>query len=478
MSLHHAAQHLASQGRNGDSMLVHMTPGEVSGLQTLLQSKGRDLTINPKTGLPEAWAGSDLGGALYDSARDFTGSIGSAVQDATSSPIGSMLVGAALVAAGVPPQFAGLATGAASYASGNSFKQSVAAGLSGQGGGSFADSQGWAGSLNPSDAAPPTAPGGAVPAAAPSAPVAAPVETAIPVEAAAPAQTTATAYPTEQTMYPGEMSQAPRVATAEEAFQMGQALPPSTAASATSGGIMDTLSGYYDAAGKWVAANPKTALAGAAGLGALSASKEPEAPKTPEYEGAYIRPYSYDPKTGGLTQITPVKAPVKKAASGGMMSGGAVERMSNANAIGMNTGYPQADITGHAYATPWQTPVSDNVVSGSADTGVNRMTGQMLAGGGLSSLGGYSDGGRLLKGPGDGVSDSIPATIANKQPARLADGEFVVPARIVSELGNGSTDAGARQLYKMMDRIQAARRKTTGKDKVATNSRASKALPA
>ena len=79
---------------------------------------------------------------------------------------------------------------------------------------------------------------------------------------------------------------------------------------------------------------------------------------------------------------------------------------------------------------------------------------------------------------GDGVSDSIPAVIGNKQPARLADGEFVVPARIVSELGNGSTEAGARQLYAMMDRIQKARGKTTGKGKMAKDTKASKYLPA
>jgi len=95
------------------------------------------------------------------------------------------------------------------------------------------------------------------------------------------------------------------------------------------------------------------------------------------------------------------------------------------------------------------------------------------------NLGGYSDGGRLLRGPGDGVSDSIPATIGEKrQPARLADGEFVVPARIVSELGNGSTEAGARKLYAMMERIQAARKNTVGKGKVAKNTRADKHLPA
>jgi hypothetical protein len=99
-------------------------------------------------------------------------------------------------------------------------------------------------------------------------------------------------------------------------------------------------------------------------------------------------------------------------------------------------------------------------------------------GGGISNLGSYSDGGRLLKGPGDGVSDDIPAQIGQHQPARLADGEFVVPARIVSELGNGSTDAGAKRLYAMMARVQQGRTKSVGKDKVAVDSKAYRHLPA
>jgi hypothetical protein len=77
--------------------------------------------------------------------------------------------------------------------------------------------------------------------------------------------------------------------------------------------------------------------------------------------------------------------------------------------------------------------------------------------GGIADLGGYSDGGRMLKGPGDGMSDDIPATIANKQPAKLANEEFVVPADVVSHLGNGSSEAGAKVLYKMMDRVRQAR---------------------
>ena len=98
-----------------------------------------------------------------------------------------------------------------------------------------------------------------------------------------------------------------------------------------------------------------------------------------------------------------------------------------------------------------------------------------MAAGGIASLGGYSDGGQLLRGPGDGVSDDIPASISGRQPARLADGEFVVPARIVSELGNGSTEAGARKLYAMMDRIKASRAKAKN---IAADTKASKHLPA
>lgn len=280
----------------------------------------------------------------------------------------------------------------------------------------------------------------------------------------------------------------------------------------------------------------------------------------------------------------------------GYANGGPVEEMSTANAVGANTGYPMADIGQSGYATPFQAPVSQNVVAGAQDVAVDPYTGQEqrtvpaptarfadggytydpktqtfsggpsaqesapqgggvisraasqvleqaglgatpqakgytfdpktqrfvgagtdanylgggqwgmdsaeqaaadaaaaaaapsgyanggAAKGGLSAasshLGDYSDGGRLLKGPGDGVSDSIPAVIGKKRPARLADGEFVVPARIVSELGNGSTEAGARKLYAMLDRVQAARKKSIGKGKVAKNSRADKLLPA
>jgi len=97
------------------------------------------------------------------------------------------------------------------------------------------------------------------------------------------------------------------------------------------------------------------------------------------------------------------------------------------------------------------------------------------SGGGISDLGSYSDGGRLLKGPGDGMSDDIPAKIGHKQEARLADGEFVVSSDVVSGLGNGSTDAGARHLYKMMDKVRHAR---TGRKAQGKQIKAEKYLPA
>jgi len=110
------------------------------------------------------------------------------------------------------------------------------------------------------------------------------------------------------------------------------------------------------------------------------------------------------------------------------------------------------------------------------DTPVQAAQGGIMGYAKGGDLGSYSDGGRLLRGPGTGISDDIPAQIGDKQPARLADGEFVIPSRIVSEIGQGSTEAGARELYKMMDRVQSARKKTVGKGKFAKNSHAEKEL--
>lgn len=96
---------------------------------------------------------------------------------------------------------------------------------------------------------------------------------------------------------------------------------------------------------------------------------------------------------------------------------------------------------------------------------------QSMADGGIAS---YAKGG-YLDGPGDGMSDDIPATIEGKQPARLADGEFVIPADVVSHLGNGSTKAGSQRLYGMLDRVRKAR---TGSTKQGRKINAAKLMPA
>ena len=91
----------------------------------------------------------------------------------------------------------------------------------------------------------------------------------------------------------------------------------------------------------------------------------------------------------------------------------------------------------------------------------------------------YAQGGPLnnyyLGGPTDGMADLIPASIDGTQPAALSDGEFVIPADVVSHLGNGNSDAGANQLMSMMDRVRNAR---TGTTKQGTEINPTKMMPA
>jgi hypothetical protein len=237
------------------------------------------------------------------------------------------------------------------------------------------------------------------------------------------------------------------------------------------------------------------------GIPTLTASRE-MLPIPTTTQDASGRTVARRPGSGGVTYFSPMQyltpgqtaAPVNQQASG------------IANLPAVNTAIQQAqqrlvpegdafyqspeykayqNDASNMYATQdmYNSPYFGQQSSGSAGRAMDRayeqyrgvMPTAALAGGGITSLGGYSDGGQLLRGPGDGVSDDIPATIGNRQPARLADGEFVVPARIVSELGNGSTDAGARKLYAMMDRIKASRAKAKN---IAADTKASKHLPA
>lgn len=176
-----------------------------------------------------------------------------------------------------------------------------------------------------------------------------------------------------------------------------------------------------------------------------------------EYKGPLSK-FKYDPNKFNPSRITPnVYRPGYAQGGIAALAGG---------------GYPMGMQNNTQYATPSQMPMSAEVINADYEPVEMAMGG--IAG---YNLGGYAKGGspRLLKGPGDGMSDDIPATIANKQPARLADGEFVVPADVVSHLGNGSTDAGAKHLYKMMDKVRTAR---TGKKAQGKQIKSEKFLPA
>jgi hypothetical protein len=91
---------------------------------------------------------------------------------------------------------------------------------------------------------------------------------------------------------------------------------------------------------------------------------------------------------------------------------------------------------------------------------------QLTAEGGLKlARGGIADAGRYLRGKTDGMADEIETSIDEEQPALLSHGEFVIPADVVSHLGNGNSEAGAEKLYSMMDRIREARTGTTEQGK-------------
>jgi len=379
MSLHNLAQHMAGYGRNGDSMLMHVTPDEVHGLQRLAMAHGGSLTINPHTGLPEANIFSQAWKAI--------------------KPVAAPLAGAALTylsGGALSPLTAGLITGGVGALATGSLQKGLMAGLGAYGGASLGS-----GLMNiGSDAA----------------------------------------------------SQA----AAEAGFARGSAA-----------GLSDIDAAKYAAElGANTTANmtPYEKLAG----GVSSAMDNPSAALNTLGGGSTM-------KGAGLLAATalPIMSGIQANQTTKMPTLGSVSPQAMIRPIILNRRQNPTPYTGQGEAR-YFTDTYDVPEPYKAATGGVVAFNQ----GGLGSLGGYSDGGRLLRGPGDGVSDNIPATIGDRQPARLADGEFVVPARIVSEIGNGSTEAGARKLYAMMDRVQKARQKTVGKHKVATDTNAERLLPA
>ena len=127
-----------------------------------------------------------------------------------------------------------------------------------------------------------------------------------------------------------------------------------------------------------------------------------------------------------------------------------------------NSNNPQGRLLNRLFST-FKDSQGRNIYDQFAAQGLKRLNNSQMA------KGGYLDG------EGDGMSDSIPATIEGKQPARLADGEFVIPADVVSHLGNGSSKAGSKRLYAMLDKVRKAR---TGHTKQGKQINPNKFLPA
>ena len=232
--------------------------------------------------------------------------------------------------------------------------------------------------------------------------------------------------------------------------------------------------------------NVNTTGAGLAlGLGALAAAltkqqaptiKAPEYKPAPVYNRALTAPL-YPPQTtpqksaSGQNIYTPMRGmplffnpnPFQfDATEAAKRYGPTPEQIAQGQAgyeAGLASLYKPITITPFTYAAPAPAPApapSGSAVTGATGGSVNDIMVGYNQGGDI-----YAAAGRYLSGGGDGMSDSIPATINNKQPARLADGEFVVPADVVSDLGNGSSNAGAKKLYQMMSNIRKARHGTT-----------------
>jgi hypothetical protein len=419
---HQIAQGIAALGRGDDSMLVHMTPGEVESLQKLAMAKGGSLTVNPHTGLPEA-------GFL--------------------SSFLPMLAGVATTAMGFGPVGAGIAgglTGLLTADKGANPLMSFGLGaLGGYGGGGLGETLGSAGAQAAEIEAAKTFAGTLTPLEGDISLPSASQEMVDKMAAAKNATwTNADAATRAETLGKGlgvVANDPMKYLTKSNMMSLGSALVP-VGLEAMKPKPLATPNlapvRYYS-----TKFNPGTQVVDAQGRASYTGRGYEPGTFTTEY------PTIYQAAQGG-----PVPTP-------------------NDNRM-----YPMSNLAmGKAGFNVQSSPTANEVVGG-YDARIDPFTGaQMMAAGGIASLPEYAAGGKLLRGPGDGMSDDIPAVIkgAQEQRAALADGEFVIPADVVSHLGNGSTEAGAKQLYKMMDKIRYAR---TGNPKQGKQINPDKYMPA
>jgi len=424
MSLHKLAKKVQSTGRGQDSMLVHMSPREVRGLQQLAKIKGGSLTTNPETGLPEAGFLEDIlpmvaaGAAIYFTGGAAAGALGPAGLGLSSTTAGILGgAGAGALIGGGSAAIQGQDVGNAALMGGAT--GALGGAISGMGGAPVPGAEGAGAVGQGTSAAAANAPLAQATAVGAN-PIGINPATGMGIDPLAGAQMPMAGAPQfaqfnagANPAYGNAPSGVPGLTGAPQAGQYAASIPPPV--QAPTGGT--DLGNWWSKQTPWEKAGYSTLGAGlVAGLNA-----------PPGETGAPDDDYS-----SSLQRISP-----------------------NFRA--------QEPIRPNPYYRA-QYPVY------AAGGGL-----LALAKGGMADLGGYSDGGRMLKGPGDGMSDSIPGIIANKQPARLADGEFVVPADVVSHLGNGSTDAGAKRLYAMMAKVRKAR---TGKKKQAPAVNTARFLPA
>lgn len=505
MSLHNLAKKVQNTGRGKDSMLVHMSPREVQGLQALAKVKGGALTTNPKTGLPEAGFLEDIlpmvaaGAAIYFTAGAAAPALMSAGMGATSAGILAGAGSGALIGAG-----------SAAIQGGDVGQAALMGGVTGAIGGGISGAMGGGAAAPTPGAESVTAVGQGTSAAAANAPLTQATQvgtqainvnpsTGMAVDPLAGAGNTFSYNPAGE-MVPSNYSPQITGAQSQQVLTSGVGTPPNPAdAGKTANQLAGDRLQQQDAArvaaaqkdpnASWWSKQSAMEKAGYSTLGAglvagLNAPPNESGAPDEDYTSPIKR---ISPNFQAQQPIQPnpyyrPKYPVY-AAQGGLMSayqnGGPVERMTQMNTAMNPQGglYPQGMIDKTQYATPTQRPTSLEVVESQPtyDARVNPMTGTLMAGGGLADLGSYSDGGRLLKGPGTGLSDGIPAVVGGNQPARLADGEFVVSSDVVSGLGGGSTDAGAKKLYAMMDRV---RQKAHGSKKQIKKINDAKVLPA
>jgi hypothetical protein len=422
---------LAGLGRNGDSMLVHMQPREVAGLQRLAMAHGGSLTVNPETGLPEAGFLGDVLGAVAPIALGFA-----------LGPAGL----------GLSSLQAGLAVGALGWAASGSLSKGIMSGLGGYGGAGL---------------------GGAIQGATPIVSNVTPVSTLGEAAAAAPAAASGAAPAVGSSEFWNATKVAnavPEVATkvpfgADTLWRTGIDNTANTIAAAPSTGATPmeaawgvsrnspTLSAGWQA----VKADPMAFIKNNTGAAFTAASPLlAAASKPPEYELPKEEKTPYEGPYYPTERVASFPTDQERQQLG-------TKEYQYFTPTHPYPGYENYDPNYRGYAeggdvneTP--DPGSDPAEYQSGQYGAPLLNKSV---GGIASFarGGYLDG------PGDGMSDSISATIADKQPARLADGEFVVPADVVSHLGNGSTKAGAQRLYAMMDKVRKARTGTTKQGK-------------